>query len=394
MPPKKKKPTPRATSSARAKTPARKPSARSKTATRKPAARAKRPATPRSSERPRVALKPDEPEQSSGARPVAVGSVRALWETDEVAPPAPPPSSPAAAPPKQSPSIVDKPLAELGVGGFAALLAASVFLPWYHNAPGTVNGWASGTWGPIIFFLSVAAVAIVVLRRAGIGIAFPVEPTLVVEAIGWVCVIGLILKRYFPPKPFGFKLPTDGWIFASLAFALGLALLAGVASSNASFVLRPGWWKGTAGRIGAVVVVIALAGGLAFGFTNTAVSTAVPKIKENPPATQSKGLPPCAKRLHVPTPTGFTALSGSEVKGLNNCSVQYSSSLPLKTGFDRFVAALQGSGWTVTTGRSSAIYELASLSGRTCGTLTTAQTQPKTLVTLVNLISCSQPAPK
>jgi hypothetical protein len=290
-------------------------------------------------------------------------------------------------------SAVDRPLAELGVAVFGALLAASAFLPWYHSEPTRVSGWASGTWGPVIFFLAAAAVVIVVLRRAGIGVAFPVEPTLVVEAIGWVCVIGLILKRYFPPKPFGYKLPTDGWIFASLAFALGLALIAGIASSNAAFVLRPGWWKGAPGRIGAIVLVIALAGGLAFGFTNTAVSTAVPKARVNPPASEFKGLPPCATRIHLPTPTGFTPTAGSEVKGLNNCNVLFTSTLTVDVAFSRFVAALRGKGWSVSPGRPATTFRTARLGGRSCGALTLVAQPTKVVVAQVISYPCPVIAP-
>jgi hypothetical protein len=387
MPPERKKPTPRAKPSARAKAPARKPAARSK-----PAARAKRPSTPRAPERPPVELKPDDSEQPSSARPIAVGSARALWETDEtpVSAPVPPRSAQA----KESPSVVDKPLAELGVAVFAALLAASVFLPWYHNAPGTVSGWASGTWGPIIFFLSLTAVAVVVLRRAGIGIAFPVEPTLVIEGIGWVCVIGLILKRYFPPKAFGFKLPTDGWIFVSLALALGLALLAGFASSNAAFVLRPGWLKGRAGRIGVVVMVLALAGGLSFGFTNTAVSTAVPTARAPQPASTYKGLPPCARTYKMPTPAGFTPLSGTQLKGFANCNALFTTGIGLDQGYKRFAAALQEAGWKVTPGRSGTAYRTAGLRGRLCGNLTLITQTPKVVVAQVILNSlCPSPVP-
>ena len=389
MPPQKKKPTSRAKPAAR-KSSARKPAAR-KPAPRKSAAKKTTRAPAKRATRPRSSLTSDPGELPSSARPVAVGSVRPLWETDEVAAPRPeeqgppPPPIPAA---KERPPVVDRPAVELGVAAFATLLGASVFLPWYHSAPGTVSGWSSGTWGPIIFFLAVSAIAIVLLRRQGIPVAFPIEPTLVIEAIGWVCVIALILKRYFPPKAFGFKLPTDGWLFLSMGLAIGLALLAGVASSNAAFVLRPGWWKGAGGRIGAAVLVVALAGGLSFGLTNTAVSTTIPQVQANSPAITSKGLPPCAKRLHVPTPNGFTAVLGTEIRSINQCAVQYSSSLSLPTAFDRFVGALRGSGWTVQAGRSSPMYRLASLSGPTCGSLTVAVTQSKVLVALVNLSPC------
>ena len=296
------------------------------------------------------------------ARPMAVGATPALWEPEapaslESLPPR------AVEQPKPSGPVVDKPWAELGVGVSAVLLAGSVFLPWYHNALATVSGWSSGTWGPIIFFLALAALAIVVLRRMQVEIAFPVEAPRVVEAIGWICVIGLILKRYFQPVVFGTKLPSDGWIFAALASALGLAILAGTASSNTAFVLRPRWFGGTPGWIGSAVLAVALAGGLALGFTNTSVPTAAP-VKPAPQPSQIRGLPNCAKRLHLPTPPGFTAYIGYES---SPCIALWYTSLPLAPAYARYMGALRAAHWTVTDGQQKTGGRSASLRGPACG---------------------------
>jgi len=262
-------------------------------------------------------------------------------------------------------------LAELGVAAFAVLLAGSVFLPWYHNALGTVSGWSSGTWGPVIFFLALAALAIVMLRRLEIAIEFPVEAPLIVEAIGWICVIGLILKRYFQPVVFGAKLPSDGWIFASLACALGLAILAGTASSNTAFVLRPRWFGGRPGWIGSAVLAVALAGGLALGFTNTAVPTASP-LRPGPQPTQIRGLPGCAKRLGLPTPQGFTPYVGYET---TTCLATWTTSFGVGQAYARYTGALRTAHWTVTDGPQNTGGRSASLRGPACGAAS-VQNQP------------------
>jgi len=365
MPPaKKKKPVARATSRARAKPKARaKPVPRAKATSRRGVATKPK---PRAQERPRVEIKRADVEQP--ARPMAVGETPpALWENEVQAlldAPLPRPVEPS----KPSAPLVDKPWAEVGVGVFAALLAGSVFLPWYHNALATVSGWSSGTWGPIIFFLALAALAIVVLRRVQVSIAFPVEAPLVVEAIGWICVIGLILKRYFQPTVFGTKLPSAGWIFASLACALALAILAGTASSNTAFVLRPRWFGGRPGWIGTAVLAVALAGGLALGFTNTSVPAAAP-VKPGPQPSQIRGLPNCAKRLNLPTPQGFTAYVGYES---TTCIATWYTSFTLSQAYSRYTAALRAARWIVTDGQQKTGGRTAALRGPACGNASVA----------------------
>ncbi|HVL32321.1 MAG TPA: hypothetical protein VM600_01935, partial [Actinomycetota bacterium] len=69
-------------------------------------------------------------------------------------------------PPPSDPLLVERPLDELGAGIAALVLSASVFLPWYSRPTlDGVSGWTSGSWGPIIFFLGLAAFAIVLIRR-------------------------------------------------------------------------------------------------------------------------------------------------------------------------------------------------------------------------------------
>jgi len=382
MPPEKKKPTSRA----KPKAAKRKPKPRPKPKPRAKAARTTRP-SPHSKDRLRVEIKRDDAEQPP--RPVAVGEERALWES---AAPAPVEVPVRVAPAKESPPLVDQPWAELGSGVFAALLAGSVFLPWYHSSPGNVSGWSSGTWGPIIFFLSLAALTIVILRRAGVSVAFPVESPLVVEGIGWACVIGLILKRYLQPIAFGAKLPSDGRIFVSLACALGLALLAGMASKNSAFVLRPSWFAGKPGWIGTAVLVVALAGGITLGLTNTSVPVASPTvIKPGPQPTQIHGLPPCARKLHIPTPQGFTPYIGYDS---STCIATWFSTFGLNQAYSRFSGALRKAGWTVTDGQARPGGRMGALKGLGCGSASVA-TQPlngKTQVIVTVIVyPCAKP---
>jgi len=385
MSPQKKKPT----SSAKPKAvKVRAVKARAKPKPRAKAARTSRP-SPRAKDRPRVEITRDEAEQP--ARPVAVGEGRALWES---AAPAPVEVPVRVAPAKESPQIVDQPWAELGSGVFAVLLAGSVFLPWYHSSPGNVSGWSSGTWGPIIFFLSLAALAIVILRRAGVAIAFPVESPLVVEGIGWACVIGLILKRYLQPIAFDAKLPSDGWIFVSLACALGLALLAGMASKNTAFVMRPRWFTGKPGWIGIVVTAVALAAGITIGLTNTSVPVASPTvIKPGPQPSRIRGLPPCATKLHLPTPAGFTAYIGYDSS--SECIATWFSTFGLNQAYSRYTGALKTAGWTVTDGQARPEGRTGSLKGRGCGSASAA-TQPLNgrtrVIVSVIVYPCSTPS--
>jgi len=333
-----------------------------------------------------------EPDPSPRAQPVGVGAARAMWETSDEPLTEPIPREAIAVPADTSPHV-DRPVAELAVGLFALLLALSVFLPWYHNVVGTVSGWSSGTWGPIVFFAALTALAIVGLRRAGIAIDFPVEPTLVIEIIGWVCVVALILKRYRVPQVAGIKLPTDGWIFASLVCALGLAVTAGWASSNAPFVVRKAWFRDPAGRLGTAVIAVALAGGLGFGFANAVSAptssagtpTVIPQLV--------RGVPKCAGKLHIPTPQGYTATQGYDFKNQpTNCVVYYTTSLKLDTALSRMVSTLRASGWTVTQGRPTPISRTLAISGRGCGAVQLITQAGRPTTVYLNVLPCPKPS--
>ncbi|MGZ4212725.1 MAG: hypothetical protein ACXVQV_05775 [Actinomycetota bacterium] len=372
---------------------ARKPAAR-KPATRKPAARAT-PARSRSrsdAERSRVTLtSAAEEEEQSLARPVAVESTAPLGEmstdTLDAAGVGPEPRAPVAPRAAVRPAVVDRPGVELGIGVVALLLAVSVFLPWYHNGVSTVNGWTSGSWGPVIFFLALLSVAIVALRRARMPVAFPIEATLIIEAGGWVSVIGLILKRYFAPRAFGFTLPTDGWLFASLGLSLALAVLGGMASSNASFVVRPGWFRGRAGVLGAAIVVLALAGGVTFGFVNTSVQ---PVARSSPTPQRVDGMPRCGTRLHLPAPSSFTPTIGFDFKGQpNNCTATLTTTLAIGPATSSYVAALRSAGWTVQESSTSSLYRVLTVKRGACGSIALVALPKRPVSVTATLYPCA-----
>jgi len=411
MPPR-KKPTSRAKPAASAKkTSVRKPAAKkpaarkspaTKAAAKKSAARrtAARPARPRTAPRPtdtaEIPAVPDEEELPLSSGPVAVSGesagreqpARPLW--DEIEPAAVP--ARAAEPRNSDAPVIDRPGVELGLGVLGLALALSVFLPWYHNGIGTVSGWASATWGPIVFFLALVAVAIVVLRRAGVPVSFPVEPTLVIEGLGWAAVVGIIIKRYFAPKQFSIALPTDGWLFASLLAAVALAVLAGVASSSAPFVIRPGWLRERSGQLGAGILVVALALGIAFGLTNNAFS--VPKVaRQTQPAPTVSGMPTCARRLALPVPSGLTPVAGIDSKNGANCFVTFRTSLSLKTATARYTTILKQNDLKVSAGPATKASSTLGFRGRICGTVQLIKVGNNPVSVAVILLSCVAPVP-
>jgi hypothetical protein len=215
-----------------------------------------------------------------------------------------------------------------------------------------------------------------------------------VEGIGWLCVLALILKRYFAPQIAGIRLPTDGWIFASLLCALGLAVTAGWASSSAAFVVRKGWFRDVPGQLGTAALALALVGALAFGFINTVPSASRPGGSLVVAPQLVRGSPKCAARLHLPTPPGFTATQGYDFKDQpSTCVTFYSTSLKLDPAMSRFTSALEGEGWSVTIGRPTQISRVAAIRGRSCGALTIVVQSGHPTMAYVNVLPCASPTP-
>ena len=407
---------PAAKKTASAKTVARKTVARK--TTRKPAPRPaprnedlfddasdERDAAPR--ERPRLARpiaiagtpRPGEAEsaQGSDAAPSAFAG-----GGDGALPPSPfdEPSGATPAPAPSAPDI-DNPRGELLVGLAALIVAVGVFLPWYKSVSfldTSVSGWSSGTWGPMVFFLSLGAIAVVALRRLGVALAFPVAHGLVLEGIGWVSVVALMVKRLGPFTPDGFAVPGPfsgglGYWLAILG-SVGVALAAGRLSKDAPFVTVPGWFRSAAGKAGAAVLGLSLVAGAAFGVVNDFGTNARPagfgSAAGNGQAPElQKGLPKCVSEAGFPVPAGVNPEQGfGRDEPEKICTAIFGSELSVKSLDKRYRAALKDAGWSfevleTATGAGGNNARVYSITSPECGTMQILNTQEKRSVSLV-----------
>ncbi|MFA5890068.1 MAG: hypothetical protein WDA27_03805 [Actinomycetota bacterium] len=264
---------------------------------------------------------------------------------------------------------------EPAAAALAGVLAILVLVPWYSAGSLSVSGWASGTWGPVVFFLALAAVGVIALRRLNAPVRFPVESGLVVEAVAWVSIVGLFIKRFMRVKAgaTGFTLGVTRGQTIALFVAVGLALVAGRLSTNAPIMIRPGWFRDREGKIGVAILGVALAVGLIFGFTNSAFP-GQPQSQAgavNPNVRQVTGMPKCGKDMRFPVPAGVTATSGYDIKGSPTCVMTFSSSsLTLSKMYSRFVAALRKAGWSVTSSPALQTTRVLSLTKPKCGQMT------------------------
>ena len=308
-----------------------------------------------------------------GSRPVAIGGGRGLLpESGEGLPgyeQALPgePSDELGQPPTyihDEKPVIEDPRGELLVGLAAALLAASTFLPWYRSfGEYDISGWASGTWGPVVFFLGLAGVAIIGLRRVGVAVAFPVSYSLLLEGIGWASVLGLLIKRFRTPETFDVvgvsTNPLKMGFWVALVAAVAIAMLASRLSRNAPIVVLPGWFHSKAGKLGAAVLALAIAGGAAFGLMNDAGEALAAargdsgsflgqdgSVQNGTQPDIEQGLPACVKDLGFTTPDGVTAIQGfsSEANGI--CLAQFTSEEPVAAVAKVFQDAMKRAGWT------------------------------------------------
>lgn len=105
------------------------------------------------------------------------------------------------------------------------VLAVSAFTGWYSGEGDftlTVTGWHTGVLGKLVFFLGLAVVLVVALRRLGIDLPAAVPESLLVVALGSLATIFVLIRAISIPEAF---LPADGraaglWI--SLAAALAV----------------------------------------------------------------------------------------------------------------------------------------------------------------------------
>lgn len=354
-----------------------------------------------------------EMEELEPSRPVAVagsgmsGSLSSLTEEEADAASAfekdlfalgqePEVATDAAPAPSDGPPEVERPGAELIAGGIALLLAISTFLPWFtvQFTNDKVSGWAAGRFGPLVTFLGLAGVLIVLLRRFRKDVAFPVDHALVIEGIGWLTTLGIVLSNLFRPKVASFPTRSSIFLFVSLLLAVALALWAGRISSSAPFVIRPGWFKRAAGKLGAAILIVSLLAGVAFGVLNGGSNdlSAAPTKRNQPPA-KILGEPPCLKTYKFPVPAGIKAEYG--LPSNEPCIAVFFSELKAATVDSRLRAALTNAGWKYSRakavkGTSTGDFRQLSLTKPSCGTVVTLPDPNKKHKTqvVVSLASC------
>jgi hypothetical protein len=105
------------------------------------------------------------------------------------------------------------------------VLAVSAFTAWYSGSGDftlSVTGWHTGVIGKLVFFIGVAVVLVVALRRLGVDLPAAVPESLLVLALGSLATILVLVRLISVPEEF---LPAEGravglWI--SLAAAVGV----------------------------------------------------------------------------------------------------------------------------------------------------------------------------
>ncbi|HEY7537909.1 MAG TPA: hypothetical protein VH721_07955 [Gaiellaceae bacterium] len=106
------------------------------------------------------------------------------------------------------------------------ILTLSVFMGWYAGSGVGVKlaviGWNTGTLGKLVFFIGLAALAIVLLREAGIELPASLPDSLVILALGALATVFVLIRMISIPDD---VLPADGLgigIWISLVAALGV----------------------------------------------------------------------------------------------------------------------------------------------------------------------------
>lgn len=295
-----------------------------------------------------------------------------------------------AAPEEPSPPESSQPPAEAGretyredssVAILAAVLAASVFFPWYRLGPFSASGWRTGAWGPAIFFLAVGSLALVGLRRAGIRVGLPVIESHYHEFVGWASIVMAVLKARLRPSLFGVRPMGSTWgTWVAIGAAFLLAFAAGRMSGSAPLVLLPGWHRDKPGRLGAGLLVAVLAGAVAFGVVNgyrpgpslagpdanpSAFPTALPT--KTPVVLQGK-LPKCAAGF--PLPPGATPEQGVESSPeVPSCVFTSRTEASSADVLKFFQQKLPPAGWKFELDRQSGSFTILRLTAPKCGTV-------------------------
>ena len=105
------------------------------------------------------------------------------------------------------------------------VLALSAFTDWYAGSSIegptlAITGWHTGVLGKLIFFIGLAVLALVALRRAGIELPASVPESLVVIALGSGATIFVLIRVISIP---------DAYAFAGRGIGIWISLLAALA---------------------------------------------------------------------------------------------------------------------------------------------------------------------
>jgi hypothetical protein len=111
------------------------------------------------------------------------------------------------------------------------LLAVSAFTGWYvgsgEGPTVAVIGWHTGALGKLLFFIGLAAIALVILREAGLELPASIPESLVVIGLGSLATVFVLIRLIDVPEEFtGFGGRGIG-LFISLISAL-LMIVAGL----------------------------------------------------------------------------------------------------------------------------------------------------------------------
>ncbi|MHB8510557.1 MAG: hypothetical protein ACYDCC_00085 [Actinomycetota bacterium] len=241
---------------------------------------------------------------------------------------------------------------DIPVAIISLILAGSAFLPWYKltfiggGKTLTTSGWATGTWGPMVAILGALSAVLAILRIAGVRVKLPYPDATIHEGVGWIALIGTVVKfRVVPKGPGGSPAMSFHWlIFIAAGAALILAMLAGRMSKISPFAAVHNWFAEKAGKIGALLLVLAVGGSVAFGMTNKvdvvklAYGTSTSTLRGTQGVFTPKGeFPKCLSGF--PHPADAAAQSGTERP---TCSVSFLTKLSIndvlafyKTAFDK-----------------------------------------------------------
>lgn len=138
----------------------------------------------------------------------------------------------AAAPRRSVPSLWG--LGEKATWVAGLVLAVSAFTGWYagtgEGVSVSVLGWHTGLIGKLVFFLGIAVLLLVLLRRTGIELPASVPESLVVIVLGSVATIFVLVRLIAIPDEFFFAGRGIG-LFISLGAALAL-IVAGLLEAS------------------------------------------------------------------------------------------------------------------------------------------------------------------